>query len=460
MTGNVPLTSSRIFWFWIPLATMWLMMAIEHPAIAAVMARLSNPEPNLAIFGVTFSLALIIESPVIMLLTAGTALARDRQSYQRLLRFTHILVMALTALHLIIGLTPLYRFIVGTLIGVPGEIFEASRLTFLLLTPWTAGIAYRRLWQGVLIRFRRTKVVPLTMIARLLTAGIVLAIGLLTGFFRGADLGAITLSIGVIAAAVTAYGFVRSTVREHLSKPSSEGEPLTWRGLLEFYVPLALTSLINLAGRPLLVMGIARAAQPLVSLAVWPVIMGALFLGRSLALSNQEVVVALMVDKGSYEGLRRFTRGLALALTGSFAMMILTPAAGILYRSILGLSPELVSFAIMPTLILSLVPGLETFISWNHGLFVHFKRTRTITCAVILNVVVLVSVMFGSLALLPPMAGVIIAAVTLTAAVITQLGYLSWRSRRLRDEIAPIETGGELLGRESASGLDTIYENR
>jgi hypothetical protein len=365
----------------------------------------------------------------------------------------------LTAIHLFVGLTPLYRFMVGTLIGVPGEILEASRPTFLLLTPWTAGIAYRRLWQGVLIRFRRTKVVPLTMVARLVTAGAVLALGLLTRLFRGSDLGAMALSAGVIVAAITAYCFVRSTVRQHLSTPSSEGEPLTWRGLLEFYVPLALTSLINLAGRPLLVMGIARAARPLVSLAVWPVIMGALFLGRCFALSFQEVVVALMGDSPSFEGLRRFAFGLALALTGSFAIIVLTPAAGILYRSILGLPPELVPLTIMPTLILSLVPGLETLISWNHGLFVHFKQTRTITCAVMLNVVVLGSVMFGSLALLPTMAGVTIAAVTLTAAVTTQLGYLSWRSRRLRDRIEPIETEGELLGRESAS-LDTIYENR
>ena len=449
MTEKTPLTQSRIFWFWLPLAAMWLMMAIEHPMVAAVIARLPGPESNLAIFGVTFSLALIIESPIIMLLMAGTALARGKHSYERLLCFTHILAAVLTALHLIIGLTPLYRFIMGSLIGVPAGILEAGRSTFLLMTPWTVAIAYRRLWQGVLIRFHRTGVVPLTIIARLLAGGIVLAIGLLTCRLGGADLGAIALSIGVTAAAITAYCFVRSTVRTHLSEPSSGDEPLAWGDLLEFYVPLALTSLINLVGRPLLVMGIARAAQPLASLAVWPVIMGVVFIGRSPAFSYQEVVVALIVDKPSFERLRRFAIGLALVLTGSFTLVILTPAARIFYQSISGLSSELVSYAIMPTLILSVVPGLETLISWRRGLLVHFKRTRTMTQAVGLNVVVLAAVILGAGALLPLTPGTIIAATALAVATATQWGYLKWFSRRLEDQISTIETEQDLLARES-----------
>ncbi len=428
--------------------------------VAAVIARLPKPEPNLAIFGVTFSLALIIESPIIMLLTAGTALARDKPCYQRLLCFTHILAAGLTALHLIIGLTPLYIFIVGNLISVPAEILEASRPAFLLMTPWTAAIAYRRLWQGVLIRFHRTGVVPLTIIARLMAGGIVLAMGLLTRRFRGADLGAMALSIGVIVAAITAYCFVRSTVRYHLSEPSSPDEPLAWGDLLEFYVPLALTSLINLAGRPLLVMGIARAARPLASLAVWPVIMGLVFIGRSPAFSYQEVVVALMVDRRSFERLRRFTISLAAALTGGFILVIFTPAARIFYQSISGLSPELASFAIIPTLILSVLPGLEALISWRHGLLVHFKRTRIITQAVGLNVVVLAAVVLGAGTLLALTPGTIIAAGALTAAIAAQWGYLWWFSRQLESQTPTIDAGQDVLGGKSGSGVDMNCENR
>jgi hypothetical protein len=61
------LTQPRIFRFWLPLAATWLMMAVEGPFLAAVIARLAEPTYNLAAYGVAFSLALVLEAPVIML---------------------------------------------------------------------------------------------------------------------------------------------------------------------------------------------------------------------------------------------------------------------------------------------------------------------------------------------------------------------------------------------------------
>ncbi len=64
------LSSSKIFKFWLPLAATWLMMSLEGPFIAAIIARLPEPKFNLAAYGVAFSFALIIEAPVIMIMSA------------------------------------------------------------------------------------------------------------------------------------------------------------------------------------------------------------------------------------------------------------------------------------------------------------------------------------------------------------------------------------------------------
>ena len=90
------LTQGRIFRFWLPLAATWLMMAVEGPFLAAVIARLAEPVYNLAAYGVAFSLALVVEAPVIMLMSAATALARNRLSYVRLRTFTHLLNAGVT----------------------------------------------------------------------------------------------------------------------------------------------------------------------------------------------------------------------------------------------------------------------------------------------------------------------------------------------------------------------------
>src|SRR3990172_12004867 len=46
-----PLPLRRIFRTWWPLAASWVLMGAELPALAAVVARLAEPEINLAAYG-------------------------------------------------------------------------------------------------------------------------------------------------------------------------------------------------------------------------------------------------------------------------------------------------------------------------------------------------------------------------------------------------------------------------
>ena len=81
--GAAPVTLATVYRTWWPLAASWLMMGLELPAVSAVMARLPEPTVSLAAYGgVVFPLALLIESPIIMLLSASTALSRDWPSYR------------------------------------------------------------------------------------------------------------------------------------------------------------------------------------------------------------------------------------------------------------------------------------------------------------------------------------------------------------------------------------------
>ena len=44
-----------IFRLWVPMAGTWLMMSLEPPFLAAIIARLAEPKENLAAFGVSFA---------------------------------------------------------------------------------------------------------------------------------------------------------------------------------------------------------------------------------------------------------------------------------------------------------------------------------------------------------------------------------------------------------------------
>ena len=154
------ITLRQIFKTWWPLAASWLIMGVELPFITAVVARMADPKISLAAFGgVIYPLALIIEAPIIMLLAASTALSKDWDFYQMIRRFMMVTSAILTAIHLLVALTPLYYVVVGDWMGVPQLIIEPARIGLIIMTPWTWAIAYRRFNQGVLIRFGHSETV-------------------------------------------------------------------------------------------------------------------------------------------------------------------------------------------------------------------------------------------------------------------------------------------------------------
>ncbi len=105
--SNLDLPLKRVLTTWWPLAASWLLMGVELPVLSAIVARLPNPEINLAAYGgVVFPLSLIIEAPIIMLLAASTALSKDWHSYRLIYRFMIITASVLTGVHLLVAFTP------------------------------------------------------------------------------------------------------------------------------------------------------------------------------------------------------------------------------------------------------------------------------------------------------------------------------------------------------------------
>src|SRR5689334_21962696 len=106
----------ELFQTWWPLAISWFLMALELPSVSAVVARLPEPALHLAAYGgITLPICFIIESPIIMLLSASTTLCRDEGSYLRVRRFMMWTGFVLTSVHVLLACTPLYDVVVGGL---------------------------------------------------------------------------------------------------------------------------------------------------------------------------------------------------------------------------------------------------------------------------------------------------------------------------------------------------------
>ncbi|MBT8397220.1 MAG: hypothetical protein KJN92_09645, partial [Gemmatimonadetes bacterium] len=349
-------TQKSIFLFWLPLAATWLMMSVEGPFLAAVIARLADPRFNLAAYGVAFAFALLIEAPVIMIMSASTALAEDRLSFKRLRTFIYTLNGVVTGLQLLILIPPVFRFIMLDLVAIPQEVADLAYWALWILLPWPGAIGYRRFFQGILIRDGRTRKVALGTGIRLITMA---SSGLLLFFLvrpPGAWLGAASLSLGVLAEALASRFMAGVSVRKLLNTERDHEEPnvlekrnprqeLTYRRIWRFYYPLALTSMIGLAAQPMMTFFMGRATAPVESLAVFPVVASLTFVFRSMGLSFQEVGIALMGrNHEHFRPLARFAMVLGLLATGGFALVALTPLAGFWFETVSGLSPDLARF--------------------------------------------------------------------------------------------------------------------
>lgn len=376
-----PLGLGRICRFWAPLAATWLLMSVEGPFLAAIIARLDEPAHNLAAFGVAFAVAILVESPVIMLLSASTALVDGPRSFRKLRAFTLALNLAVTAAMLVLALTPLWTVFARMLLELDPTVSRLSGDALLLLAPWPGAIGYRRFYQGLLIRAGRTRLVAYGTVTRLVAMAVsALALAHIPDL-PGVSVGAAALTTGVVVEALVCRLMARPVARAFRSgSEETIGKPLTFAAIASFYLPLALTSTLGVAVQPMTTFFMGHARFPLESLAVLPVVNSLSFLFRSLGLSYQEVAIALLArNRANLAPLTRFATILALASSVGQALIVFTPLAPFWFSRLSGLGPELAEFAYVPAQILAVVPALAVFLSLERAILVDARIVLPVT---------------------------------------------------------------------------------
>ena len=436
-TDNHPknLSTKRIFATWLPLVASWLLMSIELPTINAIVARLPNPEVNLAAYGgVVFPVALTIEAPVIMLLAAATALSRDWRSYQRLKKITLWMGGILAAVHLLVAVTPIYDVIVNVILQVPEAVVEPGRSGLLFLTPWTIAIAYRRFQQGTMIRFGHSRMVGETTAIRLVTGVAILLIGLRLGTIPGATLAGLTQGLAVTAEAIYAGLRIRK-IRPLIKDAPTAQQPLTLKRFTAFYLPLALTSSLWLLWLPLISGTVSRMPNPLESLAVWSVVTGLLFMFRTPGVAYNEAVVALLEEPCAFPILKKFARNAALVTAVLAAAFVISPLSSGWFRVIANLPPDMADTARITLAFAVPLAILSVYISLFQGIIVQQEKTGPVAEAVVVFLIALGAVLIAGV-VTEAYKGVYVAAAGFTFAHLMQGLWLLIRSRKQRQVLA------------------------
>lgn len=395
--------------------------------VNAIIARLANPEINLAGFGsVSEPLRSLTTAPLLMLLSASVALVQDWKSYLKIRRFMWSLSAVMTAVHFLLAFTPLYFVVVRGILGIPEEVLEVARIGLMICIPLPWAIGYRRFQQGIMIRYGYSNVVVTGTFVRLGTVTLVMMAGYFVGSLSGVVVGAASLTAGMVAEALFCGWRVRP-ILSSIPKQDAPSFDLSWKAFFAFYLPLVLTSLLGMIWRPIGSAAISRMPDAISSLAVWPVVGGLLFLFQTMGISYNEVVVALLDKPGSYKNLRNFAMFLFLGISVLFVLVAATPLSNVWFKTISALPEFLVPLASRAVWFMLPIPGVAVLLSWFQGAILYSHKTRGITEAVVIFLVSILMVLAAGIAY-NRVQGLYIGAIGFTTAMLFQAGWLWFRA--------------------------------
>lgn len=423
------LTLRQTLSFYLPVAASWLLMAFEGPIIYFFVNRLpETTDVTRAALGVIIGLSIWIESPVIGLLSTSTTLARNRQHYLQLRRFTIHICLVVSLVAALVALTPLYDLIVRSWMNQPDEVADGGRIGMIIMIPWSAAIGWRRYTQGILIRHGAARAVGWGTAVRLAAAA--LAAGVLYQFssLPGVWIGGFAWVSAVVAEAIYAHLAARP-VLAHLYRIETD-ERLGYRELLRFHLPLSITSMIAILGKPVIQTALSYGKNPAALISAYEMGWILMFPMRALGFALPEVVIRLQEEENSHRFLLRFCVSVGALASLALLLLVVTPLGEWYLQGVLSLPADNAHMARTWAMVASPLPFLTCSQAWLRGMLTATRRTYALGISMGVYLASLVVFLFASVAvgwmdMTTPAVGVTVATLIETAVL-----YRFWALRK------------------------------
>lgn len=388
-------TQRQLLEQFIPLALSGVFFPLVPPIINAALARTPEPALALAAMGLMRSLSMPFLSPLFSLRQVTTALVQDRDMLAHMRSSSLVLSGAATGLLLLLCLPPVYDAVVTTGMGIPPDVARVAWPAVLVAATTPMLGVGRGYYQGVLVHYGRTAPIGLGALAYLAGAAMVIWPGVLLTNINGALLAALALCWGQVVYLATVWWPARQVIRTRMPARSLrvKDDQRSWRYVAMFFVPLAVAAILGAAGEPMMQAAMARALQPKVSLAAFPVCTSVLFLAATPLWNAQQVVIAQVKDESTYGAVRRFVAVLGVLWTLALALIGWTPIGKWVFGELMGVSGEIEALSIEGFRWLVLSPLLFAARSLYYGTLISQAATRHVRSAAVMRLASLVPVL-------------------------------------------------------------------
>ncbi len=361
----IELTLRRVITVYTPLALSWLLMAAESPVAVSILSRGAEPKLHTAGLLALMAICLMLESPVIDLLTTSTALGSDAQRLSVLSRFTLLMMGLCTAAHLLLVATPAYGWLMDVM-QLPQALRDILLPALVIMLPWSAAIGWRRYRQGIMIRNGLTRAISLGTGLRLLTiASVGFGLALLTKM-PGIQVAATAIVSSVVVEALFVHFASKSAVEIQTSAPADE-RPLDLRAVLKFHTPLTGATFVQLASISLISAALARTHDSILQMAAWQVCSSIAWSFRTMTFALPEVIISLGTTRQAATLLRRFCLNLGLVLSALQLGFAISGLDRWVFERVLHTSPDTALVAHYALLAMALIPVISAATSYVRG---------------------------------------------------------------------------------------------
>jgi len=185
--------------FYVPLVATMLLSLSTVTLISAALARMPDSLASLAAWPVAFGFLMFWQSPAFGFQEVVISLLRREQGLRVLTRVTQAIVLGMSALLLLVSLTPLATlwFIHGAALSPELTQLAWSTLLLGLLIP---GLRTLQSWlQGAIVFGGETRSMMESVIVFVLVTSGILAFGIFTGTYKGIHVGMVAYVLGMAA---------------------------------------------------------------------------------------------------------------------------------------------------------------------------------------------------------------------------------------------------------------------
>lgn len=406
----------------IPLSLSDVVMALGDPMITTSLAHLPDARTNIAATGMAKAVAVVFESPIIMVLHASNKLAATAASRRAMLRFTVWAIALLTVLLAALALPPVFDQVAPHLFGSAATELATARAMLPLLVLWPAAIGLRRYYQGLLIHAGQTVAIGRSGVLRLATIAIVLVVGVHLEF-PGWLMAALALVAGVVVeAALIAVAAAATGATQPPRGAVAIALPSDISSVWRFYRPLASSMMVVWGARALLLGVVARAADGPVAIAAWPAAWGLILVVANATRMVQQVVIH---NRETCEGkvLLRFVVTVGLVCSLVLAVVTYGALGTDLMTSFVGHDPALVA-AVQPVMALGIVvPMLIAAQNALQGVLIAAARPQRVNAATWLGSITLLT--SAAVAAYAGLGGAVSAMVAMIGALLVEIAWLA-----------------------------------